>query len=593
MHDSTAATTASGHGSAGTATASAMATKAHGKATTTSGTAAQPTSRLSAFFDLHGNGTTVGTEILAGVTTYFACAYILILAPLTLATTGMPWGAAFLATVIASVFGTLVVGLFANVPYAMAPGVGLNTFFVFTVVKAFGFTWQEALCMVLMCGLISVFLTATKLRKLIITCMPESLQNAIGGGIGLFVAYIGLVSAGIIHFSPDDSAAAGGHPGLAKLTSPTAILFLIGLLITIVLVTGNFGKGPWAGRIHNSAFAIAIVLTTIIGIPLGVTSMSHMQSLGETVAEFPTTFGAIFRPEGFSSLFSDSSRLPIVLVTLFVFVLTDIFDAVGTFIGTGRRAGIFTDEDMESSHARAMKAEAKAGKNPRRGGTSGVDGSAAGADASGGASVAVTSGDVAAGAASADAAADISSADAAVAASSAEAASGEPSHNAAFGLNTKLDRALFADCGATSLSGVVGTSNIVTVVESSAGIAAGGRTGLTSVVIAICFALSALFAPLVSAIPTAATAPVLVVVGCMMMSSFGKIRWDDISDAIPAFSASALMAFTYSITYGVAAGFITYCLVKTVKREARDVHPIIWAVAVVFIVDLAVVQNLL
>lgn len=462
------------------------------------------------FFKLKENGTTVSTEVIAGLTTFFAVAYIIVLAPGNLSTTGMPWGAVFLSTIIASIVGTLVVGLFANVPYAVAPGVGLNVFFAFTVVKALGFTWQEALCMVLLCGVISVIVTATKLRKLIIQSIPPVLQHAIGGGIGMFVAYIGLVNVGLIHFIPNETAPAGANPGLASLNNRDLWIFLIGLFLSIFFLVTNFkGKGKILNR---GAFVIAIVIAALIGIPFGVTNVSDTIGLSEAFHQLPTTFLAVFTHEGFPSLFSDPSRLPLVLGTLFAFVLTDIFDAIGTFIGTGRRAGIFSDADADAMNTKS-------------------------------------------------------------------------------GLSSKMDRALFADCGATGVAGFFGTSNVTTFVESAAGIAVGGRTGLTSLVVAICFAISTVLAPLVSAIPTAATSPILVIVGCMMMSSFGDIKWRELADAIPAFFTSVFMALSYSISYGIAAGFITYCFVKTCRGEAKKVHPVIWVVAILFIIDLAFVQT--
>lgn len=251
---------------------------------------------------------------------------------------------------------------------------------------------------------------------------------------------------------------------------------------------------------------LAIAITTVIGIPFGVTTWSNSQSISETFSQLPQTFGAIFSAEGFPALFSDVSKLPLVIVTIFAFSMSDTFDTLGTFIGTGRRTGIFSAEDekaLENGH----------------------------------------------------------------------------------GFSSKMDKALFADSIATSIGAICGTSNTTTYVESSAGIAAGGRTGLTSVVVAICFALSAFLAPVVSAVPSAATAGVLVIVGCMMAASLKEVKWDDIAEAIPAFFAAVFMAFSYSISYGIAGGFIMYCIVKICKGKAKEVHPIIWIVAALFILD--------
>ena len=431
------------------------------------------------FFHLKENGTTVSTEIMAGLTTFFAMSYIIIVNPQILSSTGMPWGGVFLATIIAAIIGTLVMGLFANVPYAQAAGMGLNAFFTYTVCFGLGFKWQETLCMVFLCGLINIIITVTKIRKMIIQAIPEVLQNAIGGGIGLFVAYVGFLNVGFFTFTTKSAAKSGdtvqATPGLAVMNNPTIWLFIIGLVLAIVLTVLKVRGG----------MLIAIAVTAVVGIPMGQTTMANSVSIADTFAQLPQTFGVIFTKDGFPALFSDT---------------------IGTFIGTGRRTGIFSAEDEKALE----------------------NGS---------------------------------------------------------GFSSKMDKALFADSIATSIGAICGTSNTTTYVESSAGIAAGGRTGLTSVVVAICFALSAFLSPVISAVPSAATAGVLVVVGCMMASSLKEIEWGDISEAIPAFFASVFMAFSYSISYGIAGGFITYCIVKTCKKQAKDVHPVIWVVAVLFILD--------
>ena len=388
------------------------------------------------FFKLKENGTSVSTELMAGLTTFFAMSYIIIVNPSILSQSGMEWGAVFLATIIASIIGTLVMGLVANVPYAQAPGMGLNAFFVYTVCFGLGFTWQQALSMVFICGILNIVITVTKLRKFIIRAIPNSLQNAIGGGIGIFVAYIGLLNVGIINFD-------GGVPALSTLNQHRFWVFLIGLaLITILLVKNVKG-----------AILIAIVATTLIGIPFGVTAPQDTTSFTEACQALPTTFLAIFKEGGITSLFTDPAKLPLVLITIFAFSISDTFDTIGTFIGTGRRSGIFSEEDE-----RLMDQNS--------------------------------------------------------------------------GFKSRLDKALFADATATSIGALFGTSNTTTFVESASGIGAGGRTGLTSVVVAICFALSAFLATFVSAVPSAATAPALVAVGVMMTSSFKEIDWNDFSEAV-------------------------------------------------------------
>ena len=306
------------------------------------------------FFHLKENGTTVSTEILAGLTTFFAMAYIIVVNPQILSQTGMPWGGVFLATIIAAIIGTLVMGLFANVPYAQAAGMGLNAFFTYTVCFGLGFTWQQTLCMVFLCGLINILITVTKIRKMIILAIPESLQHAIGGGIGLFVAYVGMLNVGLIKFTPGDpkAAAKGGAvaatPGLANFNDKVLWVFLIGLVLAIVFTVMKVKGG----------MLLAIAITTVIGIPFGVTTWSNSQSISETFSQLPQTFGAIFSAEGFPALFSDPTKLPLVIVTIFAFSMSDTFDTLGTFIGTGRRTGIFSAEDekaLENGHGFSSK----------------------------------------------------------------------------------------------------------------------------------------------------------------------------------------------------------------------------------------------
>ena len=441
------------------------------------------------FFKLKENGTNVSTEVVAGITTFFAMAYIIAVNPNTLSQAGMEWGAVFLATIISAVVGTLIMGLVANVPYAQAPGMGLNAFFVYTVCFQLGFSWQQALSMVFICGLINIFITVTKVRKVIIKAIPKSLQNAIGGGIGVFIAYLGFLNVGFINFD-------SGVPAISTLNQPVLWVFLIGLLLAVVLTLKNVKGG----------ILIAIVVTTLLGIPFGVTTTANTVSFMDAVNALPSTFGVIFTSAGLPSLFTDPAKIPLVIITIFAFSMSDTFDTIGTFIGTGKRSGIFSDEDEKALESGS-------------------------------------------------------------------------------GFSSKMDKALFADATATSIGAIFGTSNTTTYVESAAGIGAGGRTGLTSVVTAICFALSAFLATFVSAIPSAATAPALIIVGCMMVSSFAQINWADLEEAGPAFFAGLFMALCYSISYGIASGFIFYCIVKIVKKQAKEIHPIIAVVALLFILN--------
>ena len=468
---------------------------------------------MNKFFGLEKAGTNVRTEIIAGVTTFITMAYIIVVNPGMLSLAGMEWGAVFLATIIASVIGTVIMGLVANVPYAQAPGMGLNAFFVFTVVFTLGFTWQEALSMVFICGLFNILITVTKLRKSLIKAIPESLQNAIGGGIGLFIAYIGVKNAGFLKFTTDpghwtmlgeapESATAiadsSSVPALVSFDNPAVILALVGMIIVVILLVLKV----------KAALLIGIIATTIIGIPFGLTTMTESTSFMECLKALPSTFGVIFTSEGLPSLFTDVAKLPLALITIFAFSLSDTFDTIGTFIGTGRKAGIFDEEDEKALEE----------------GT---------------------------------------------------------------GFNSRMDKALFADATATSIGAIFGTSNTTTYVESAAGIGAGGRTGLTSIVTAICFILSAFFSSFISAIPSVATAPVLIIVGVMMMSSFAQINWGELEEAVPCFFASAFMAYFYSISYGIAFGFVFYCIIKIVTGKAKEVHPILYGATALFIINFA------
>lgn len=477
------------------------------------------------YFKLKELGTDVSTEVMAGITTFFAMSYIIFVNPTILSLTGMPSQAVFLATIISAAASTLVMGLYANVPYALAPGMGLNAFFTYTVVFALGFTWQQALAMVFLCGIINVIITVTSVRKMIVTSIPESLQQAISAGIGVFISYIGLKNAGFLQFTSEsgsilsvngsafdpaaenfeggiNSVITGGGiiPALTNFSNPSSLLTLIGLLLTIILLLKNV-KG---------AILIGIIVTTLVAIPMNVVQLTPdvwaANSLGTALSELKVTFGAALGKEGLLSLFSDPAKIPLVLVTIFSFSLSDTFDSIGTFIGTGKRTGIFSDEDEQNLEENT-------------------------------------------------------------------------------GLSSKMDKALFADFVGTIIGSIVGTSNTTTFVESAAGIGAGGRSGLTSVVVSGLFVISAFFAPIVGIVPAEATAPALILVGVMMMTSFKDVNWADLEDAIPGFFASIFMGLSYNISYGIAAGFIFYVLVKIVKGKAKTVHPIVWISTALFLMN--------
>ena len=432
-------------------------------------------------FKLKENGTDVRTEVLAGLTTFFAMSYILFVNPQMLSQTGMPAQGVFLATIIGAVAGTLMMAFYANLPYAQAPGMGLNAFFTFTVVFGLGYSWQEALAMVFICGIISLIITLTNVRKMIIESIPNGLRSAISAGIGVFLAYVGIKNAGLLKFTIDPgnytvigegadkaqpaiTANASAVPGLVSFNNPAVLVALAGLAITIFFVI----KGIKGGII------LSILTTTVLAIAVGLVDLSSIDfannHVGAAFEDLKTVFGAALGSEGLGALISDTARLPETLMAILAFSLTDIFDTIGTLIGT-------------------------------------------------------------------------------------------------------------------SIGAIAGTSNVTTYVESAAGIGAGGRTGLTALVVAICFAISSFFSPLLAIVPTAATAPILIIVGIMMLASLKNIHWDDMSEAVPAFFTSIFMGFSYSITQGIAVGFLTYTLTKLVKGQAKDVHVMIWILDALFILN--------
>lgn len=452
------------------------------------------------FFGIKEKGSNVRTEVVAGTTTFFTMAYIMFVNPTILSVTGMNWGGVFVATILATAVGTLIMGLFAKVPYAVAPGMGLNAFFTFTVCLGLQFPWQEALAMVFICGIINIIITVTRVRKAIIKAIPRSLQLAIGGGIGLFIAYIGVKNAGLINFV---STAAGFTPGadavpeLSKFTSLSPVLALIGLVITVVLLVLKI-KG---------ALLIGIIATTLIGIPMGVTAIPEKLFDLSALSGFNEVSFAFFGEVGIRSLFSHGAELiPIVLITIFAFSLADTFDTIGTFIGTGRKTGIFDADDEKAL------VESK-------------------------------------------------------------------------GFKSRMDKALFADATATSIGSLFGTSNTTTYIESASGIGVGGRTGLTSVTVAALFLICLPLASLFGIVPSEATAPALIIVGIMMAEAFADIRWKEFDEAIPAFFTVAIMTFAYNISYGIAAGFIFYCIVKICKKEFKEIHPIIIGATLLFLLN--------
>ncbi|WP_010248309.1 NCS2 family permease [Acetivibrio cellulolyticus] len=455
-------------------------------------------------FKLKDHGTTVKMEFVAGLTTFVTMAYVIFVNPSVLGGTGMDTGAVFVATILAAVIGTLVMGLYANVPYAQAPGMGLNAFFTYTVCGALGFNWRQALAIVFICGVINIIITATRIRKMLIDAIPETLQYAISGGIGLFIAYIGIKQAHFLNFTSESqnitATLPGGSvvakdvvPAIVNFTDPVSQLALIGLVITVVLMLKNV-KG---------AILLGIISTTVLGLFIGNVTPRPDLSLANFIP--PSITPTLFKLD-LVGLFSDPSKIFIVLSTVLAFSLSDTFDTIGTFLGTGRKTGIFDEKDEAELHKSK-------------------------------------------------------------------------------GIKSKMDKALFADAIATSLGSLLGTSNTTTYVESAAGISAGGRTGLTSVFTAMFFLLALVLAPFAGMVTSAATAPALIVVGVLMMESITKVKWEEFEEAAAAFFTAVIMPFTYSISNGVAAGFLFYIISKVARGKAKEVHPLLYIVTLLFVAD--------
>lgn len=445
---------------------------------------------LEKLFKLKQNKTTVTTELLAGLTTFMAMSYIIFINPQILSQTGMDYNSVYVATIIASMIGTLILGLVANVPYVQSAGLGLNALFTYTICGTLGFTWQQGLAMVFICGVINVLITITSVRKRVIKAIPTFMQDAITVGIGLFITYIGVKSAGLIEFSVSLATngiakAADVVPQLSTFNTNEIILALIGIVVTAVLVSK---------KVKNS-YLLSIIITTIIGLFIGVTKLPDFSNYSFIPSIAPT-----FMKTDFVGLFTAKTGLVVILMTIFTLVISDLFDTIGTFIGTGKKAGIFKIDEN--------------GNLPKN-----------------------------------------------------------------------LERALACDSLATVFGSFFGTSNLTTYVESTVGIDVGGRTGLTAVSAALCFALSILIAPIVSCVPMAAISPILMFVGVSMIESILKIDWRITEVAIPAFFTIIMMTLSYSITTGIQFGFIFYILVKFATKKPKEVSPIIYIFTFLFIID--------
>ena len=421
-------------------------------------------------FGLNPAKHSVRTEIIAGITTFLTMAYILAVNPSifsALESQGMPTNAVFTATALAAIVGCLVMSIYAKKPFGLAPGMGLNAFFVYTVCLAMGHPWQMALTAIFLEGILFILLTVTNVRKLIVDAIPVTMKRAIGAGIGLYIAFIGLKSAGIIVNSEATSVALGSF------SEPAVILSIIGFLITSVLVILNVKGGMLLG----------IIATTLIGIPMGVTNFNGVMST-------PPSIEPIFCKFEWSQILSWD-----MVAIVFTFLFIDMFDTIGTVVGVSVKSGM-VDKDGN------------------------VDG---------------------------------------------------------------INKVLMADAVATVAGAVFGTSTTTTYIESASGVSEGGRTGLTSFTIAVCFAIALMFSPLFLAIPGAATGPVLFIVGVMMASPVRDIDWSDYSEAIPAFVTMLLMPLAYSISDGIMLGMITCTLLNALAGKLKKVSVMMWILAVLFI----------
>lgn len=410
----------------------------------------------------------VRIEILAGVTTFLTMSYILAVNPSIFSIIeGMPAGAVFTATALAAIVGTLVMAFWAKLPFGLAPGMGLNAFFVYTVCLGMGYSWQFALTAVLLEGLVFILLTLTNLREMIVNAIPQSLRNAIGVGIGLFIAFIGLQNAGIVVKSDATLVTIG------DIMSPTPLLGLVGILITGVLVVKNV----------RGALLIGLLLTTIIGLPMGLTNFKGMMALPHSIAPIFCKFewGNIFTVD--------------MVIVVFTMLFIDMFDTIGTLVGVCTKANMLEED----------------------------------------------------------------------------------------GCIPRARQAFMADAIATTVGSCMGVNTTTTYVESAAGVAQGGHTGLTSFVVACCFFVSLFFSPLFLSIPSAATAPVLIIVGLFMLEPIRKIPLDDFAEAIPAFICIIMMPLAYSISAGILLGMISYVVINMLCGRLERLTPTMYILAVLFV----------
>lgn len=427
---------------------------------------------LDHWFGLTASGTTVRTEAIAGATTFLTMVYIVFVNPTILANAGMDKGAVFVATCIASAVSTLAMALYANYPIALAPGMGLNAFFAFTVVLTYQYSWQQALAAVFCSGALFFLISVLRLREYVINSIPRNLKLAISAGVGLFLGVIALEEAKIVVDHPATLVTLG------NLRDPGAILCLVGFVLIAALNARNILGGTLLG----------IVAVTLIGLPLGLTTFSGIVSA-------PPSLAPTFLQLDFSRMF-DATFLFVVFSLLFI----DIFDNAGTLIGVAHRAGLLDEQ----------------GRLPR------------------------------------------------------------------------MKQALVADSFAAMFGATIGTSTTMSYIESAAGVAAGGRTGLAAAVTAGLFILALFFAPLAGMIPTYASAAALLYVACLMTRGLAEIDWEDVTEYAPAVTAAIAMPLTYSIATGIGLGFITYAACKLLAGRYKDASPAVVILALLFAAKFAV-----
>ena len=433
---------------------------------------------LERLFGLTAHGTSVRTEVFAGFTTFLTMAYIVAVNPAILSEAGLPVAAVAAATCLAAGFGSLLMGLIANYPLALAPGMGLNAYFTYTVVKGMGVPWETALGCVFLSGVAFLILTLVGVRQLIVAAIPRSLFAAVAAGIGVFIAFIGLRDAGIIVPNPATAVALG------DLTKPTAALALLGLVIIGSLQVWRVKGGMLIGIVIIAALAWAL-------------GLAHMAPGGVSFSDLSATAFKLDIPAALSLKSGAGGGLAMTLVEIvFVFLFVDLFDNVGTLVAVTKRAGL----------------QDEAGAIPR------------------------------------------------------------------------LNRILIADSVATMAGALAGTSTVTSYIESASGVAAGGRTGLTSVTVGVLFLLTLAFTPLVQAIPMAATAPALILVGALMIGALGEVDWVDPGVAIPAFLTVVIIPLTYSIANGLAFGITSFAVLKLVRGQARRSDWLLFVLAGLFVV---------